>query len=250
MGLLQEDFEYFQKGKAENAKFWRRLFGKPDLSGKSVLDLGCGHGSLCVELALSGAKKVVGLDLDSRRIQFARENVRLNYPELSHRMTFHEIPLVEYDVGRQFDMLVSKDSFEHILDIGLTLQEMKKRLKTGGKVYIGFGPLYNSPFGDHRRTHAIIPWGHVLLPESFLLKRTAKKLGKPIHTVQELGLNKLALQQYKQIFTESGFFIAYFKVNCSERAISKLFSLLGKIPGLEEYFSHNIYCILKNNDAT
>lgn len=31
----------------------------------------------------------------------------------------------------------------------------------------------------------------------------------------------------------------------SNHPVSRLFTLISRIPGLEEYFSHNIYCILE-----
>ena len=56
--LNKKDIDYFNFGKIENEKFWRRLGGKPDLKNKSVLDFGCGHGALCVDIAQSAAKTV------------------------------------------------------------------------------------------------------------------------------------------------------------------------------------------------
>ena len=82
MELLQEDIEYFHFGDKENPDFWTRFGGKPNFEGKTALDLGCGHGSLCVDIALSGASKVVGLDLDEDRINFANAYTRLHYPQL------------------------------------------------------------------------------------------------------------------------------------------------------------------------
>jgi len=49
--LEKKDIDYFNFGKIENSKFWRRLGGKPNLENKSVLDFGCGHGSLCLDIA-------------------------------------------------------------------------------------------------------------------------------------------------------------------------------------------------------
>lgn len=44
-----------------------------DLSGKSVLDIGCGSGVYCFEAARRGAAKVVGLDVAPTMIAHARE---------------------------------------------------------------------------------------------------------------------------------------------------------------------------------
>ena len=56
--LEKHHLDYFNLGKKENEKFWRRLNEKPDFKDKTVLDFGCGHGALAIEIA-----KQEGLDL-------------------------------------------------------------------------------------------------------------------------------------------------------------------------------------------
>ena len=69
--LNQKDLNYFKFGKVENIKFWKRLGGKPNLSGKTILDFGCGHGALCIDIADSGAKSVLGIDLSDNLLNFS-----------------------------------------------------------------------------------------------------------------------------------------------------------------------------------
>lgn len=45
-----------------------------DIIGREVFDLGCGNGVLGIGAALIGAKRVVGVDLDSRVLNVARNN--------------------------------------------------------------------------------------------------------------------------------------------------------------------------------
>jgi len=45
-----------------------------DLSEKSVIDLGCGTGILAISASLSGAKFVVGVDIDRDAVRVARKN--------------------------------------------------------------------------------------------------------------------------------------------------------------------------------
>jgi putative methylase len=45
-----------------------------DVVGREVFDLGCGNGMLGIGAALIGAKRVVGVDLDSRVLTIARSN--------------------------------------------------------------------------------------------------------------------------------------------------------------------------------
>ena len=46
---------------------------KPNFENKTVLDFGCGYGTLSVEIAESGAKKVLGIDLEEKNIEFAEK---------------------------------------------------------------------------------------------------------------------------------------------------------------------------------
>ncbi|MDF5711658.1 MAG: methyltransferase domain-containing protein [Nostoc sp. S4] len=242
--LLQKDIDYFNKGEAENRKFWSRFNGSQVLKGLTVLDVGCGHGSLCVNAVLAGAKKVVGLDIDSQRIDFAKENIELNYPQLANIIEFQNIDLSDYQ-GSDFDIILSKDSFEHILNLDMVMAEMIKRLKSSGRIYIGFAPLYRTPWGDHRRTKIPIPWGHVIFSEKFIIERLNRIRKVQISSIYELGLNKMSLADFRNLFQNSGLKIVDFRTNISDLPAMKFFSLMSKIKFLEEYFTYNIYCVLE-----
>jgi putative methylase len=51
-------------------------FGSGDIQGRSVADLGCGHGIFSIGAKLLGAKRVVGVDVDEGAVETARENAR------------------------------------------------------------------------------------------------------------------------------------------------------------------------------
>ena len=141
--LDKHHLDYFNLGKKENEKFWRRLDEKPDFKGKTVLDFGCGHGALAVEIAKQGAKKVVGIDLEKDYIRFANENLEINYPSLKNIVEFHNIDLLKNEKFNKFDFIVSKDTFEHTQDLNSVVAKFYDLLDQNGKVYLGFGPLYN-----------------------------------------------------------------------------------------------------------
>ena len=245
MILKKIDLETFDRDLMRVSKFWSRLGGEPSFEGLKVLDIGCGHGSLCVYVASKGAKKVVGIDINERLIKFANENVLQNYPHLKNNLEFKCCDIADLRES-DFDIMLSYASFEHIQNLDKVFTEMKKRLKVGGKMYIGFGPLYNSPYGDHKLTRAFLPWGHLIIPETFLIKRLNKRCEKKITSIYDLGLNKLSLAEYKKLFyNNNDLRILYFRVNVSNNFISRLFSLIRHVPFLEEFFSHNLYCILE-----
>lgn len=246
--LSAKDIEYFfQKGAIENPRFWSRFGGKPDFTNKLVGDVGCGHGSLCVDVASSGASKVIGFELDPERVAFAQAITRLHYPELNPKLDFRLQDIADAP-EQNFDCLISKDTFEHLIELPNVLSAMKARLKPGGKVYIGFGPLWNSPYGDHRRTQMRIPWGHLMVSHNYLVRRVNRLggyCGNQVSSIHGIGLNTYSLADYRRVFDESGLVTLFLRVNHSDRLVSRFFSMMRKLPALEEYFSHNIYCVLQ-----
>jgi SAM-dependent methyltransferase len=244
MTLLEKDIHYFRRGRQENKKFWSRL-KMPDFKNAIVLDVGCGHGRMCIDIAKEGAKKVIGIDINDRLIDFAKENLTRNFPDLVEKVEFHSIALSDLNFIKNFDFIISKDSFEHIQELDKMLSNMHDRLKPGGKIFSGFAPLYNSFYGDHKRTKAIFPWFHLIIPESLLIWRLNRNRSVKIKRIEDLGLNKYSLKDYKRIFNASPLSITTFKVNCSDNTVMKVFNYIRMIPVFEEYFSHNIYCILE-----
>ena len=243
--LKPEDINYFKYGKNENIKFWKRLGSKPDFRNKKVLDFGCGHGSLALEIASLGAQKVIGIDLNIDLINFAKNNLNQNFSKLKDRVEFEMIDLLKTDKFQDIDYIVTKDTFEHSLNLDQILEKFHQILSKGGKAFVGFGPLYNFYNGDHGRAEAILPWFHIVIPEKILIKRLNKKYKKNFKSIQDLGLSKYSFKDYIRLFEESKFEIIYFEKNFSDHPISIIFNLLSKIKILEEYCTYNIYSILK-----
>ena len=105
--LKSENINYFKHGKIENIKFWKRLGSKPDFKDKRILDFGCGYGSLTLEIAASGAQKVIGVDSNNDVISFAKENLRLNYPTLIDKVDFEVVDLLKTDKFIDIDYIVT-----------------------------------------------------------------------------------------------------------------------------------------------
>ncbi len=243
--LNQKDLNYFKYGKVENIKFWKRLGGKPNLSGKTILDFGCGHGALCIDIADSGAKSVLGIDLNDNLLNFANLNLDKNFDHLKDKVFFEKKDILKNNFEKKFDLIISKDTFEHTLKLPEVLKRFHDLLSENGRAYIGFGPLYNAYNGDHGRTQLNIPWLHTILPEKLIIKRYNKNNHTPIEKIEDLGLSKYSFKEYKSIFENSNFSIEYFETNKSDHPVSKIFNFLSNFKILKEYFTYNIYCILR-----
>lgn len=99
----------------------------PDLTGKSVLDLGCGYGWHCRFAKEQGASEVLGIDLSQRMIGEAR---RRNSGE---GITYRVCGIEEYEYPEHaWDCVVSNLALHYIEDLEEIFQKVHRTLKTGG----------------------------------------------------------------------------------------------------------------------
>jgi len=106
-----------------------KALGK-DLSGRKILDIGCGDGVLTFWLAQKGAA-AKGIDTSALAIQLAqgkKETAGIEFVEGSA----YDLPWQD----GEFDAVVSSDVIEHVRDPGQFLSEANRVLKIGGVAVI------------------------------------------------------------------------------------------------------------------
>ena len=98
-----------------------------DLSGRRVLDAGCGTGALSFELAERGAE-VQGVDISPQLIDIAH---RRTPDDLRDRLTFHAGDMTDMRLGH-FDHVVAMDSLIYYSapDIARILTDLSPRIGT------------------------------------------------------------------------------------------------------------------------
>ena len=120
---------YLSPGGAEEVA---RVVAGLDLSGKHLLDIGCGSGAIAVSLVADhGAGKVTGIDVEAPVCAAARR--RVEAAGLEGRIAIDHVtpgPL-PFDDGT-FDVVFSKDSIIHIADKEALSAEIFRVLKPGG----------------------------------------------------------------------------------------------------------------------
>ena len=106
-----------------------------DLSGKRVLDAGCGTGAFAIEAARRGAE-VVAIDLSPTLINLARERLP---DDLASRIDFRSGDMLGPELGR-FDHVVAMDSVIHYSaqDAVGALAQLAER--TSGSILFTFAP--------------------------------------------------------------------------------------------------------------
>jgi 2-polyprenyl-3-methyl-5-hydroxy-6-metoxy-1,4-benzoquinol methylase/predicted nucleic acid-binding Zn-ribbon protein len=104
----------------------------PFIQGKKVLDITCGSGYGSHFMALQGAERVVGVDIDRQAIE--------------HALQFHAHPAIEYIVAdaqsvpeladHSFDVIVSFETIEHLPHPKIFLSELRRLLNPGGQIFM------------------------------------------------------------------------------------------------------------------
>ena len=225
--------------------FFPRFPNKPNFKDKNILEFGCGRGAFSLNLANEEPKKIVAIDTNPYYINFAKKNLNTNFQQHKNKIIFLHQNINDWKTDLKFDYIISKEVFEHTLNLSDVLNSMNKLLNKNGLVFSGFGPLYNFFNGDHGYTKAILPWFHLILPNKFLIKNANRNRENKIRSIEQLGLNTYSLKKYREIFNNSEFEIVFFKTNCTSNKLAIPFKILSKINFLEEYCTFNIFIVLK-----
>src|SRR5690606_9381040 len=110
------------------------------LSGKSVLDVGCGGGILAESMAQAGAQ-VTGIDLAQQSLTVAKlhgleSGVAVDYQAISAEDMAAQRPA-------QFDIVTCMEMLEHVPDPGSVVRACASLVKPGGHVF--FSTLNRNP---------------------------------------------------------------------------------------------------------
>jgi 2-polyprenyl-3-methyl-5-hydroxy-6-metoxy-1,4-benzoquinol methylase len=127
----------------------RRLFEElqlEDISGKEVLDVGCGNGQHAVFMAMYGAR-VKAFDLSKVGIEMGKEMAKAQGVAEACEFRIANISKLPYE-DQSFDIILHNAVLHHILKYPNVKEETFRVLKPGGKVIFVDGlrdnPIYNA----------------------------------------------------------------------------------------------------------
>lgn len=234
-------------------KLQNRLEGRfPVRRDLSYLDIGCGSGEIALALATLGAGKVTGLDLVARHITAA--SVNREQLGLRDRVDFVCRDIHHWTPPRRYDVVLSHEALEHIREPRAFIERLGALVADDGIAVLAFGPLFQSPFGDHMDGFFKfpIPWRGVLFSEQAILRlrRLQYRPSDDAARYPEIvgGLNLLRYSDFLRDVAAAGWKFDYLAVNPQLRRIRPaqwISNALVRTPVLRDYFASSIYCILR-----
>ena len=154
------------------------------LVGKNILEIGCGFGDRCFLMAKYEGTKVHGIDVDEytvnqspdinvwnpedveyihNKIDSVRKQVSEKFPEsVRNKVTFSTESIEQFIAVNPYDVIISFDVLEHLLDLDSAFRQMANSLKSGGIL----SHEYNSFFsfdGGHSLCTLDFHYGHCIL---------------------------------------------------------------------------------------
>ncbi|MCP3856785.1 MAG: methyltransferase [Actinomycetia bacterium] len=127
--LLLDPGPVFGSGAHASTQLVLAAFDQFDLSGRAMLDVGCGSGVLAIAACLLGAGRAVGIDIDTDAPAITQSNAELN--GVADRVEASTTTLER--VGGLYDVVVANILRPVLLDLA---PELARRVGDGGRLVV------------------------------------------------------------------------------------------------------------------
>jgi 2-polyprenyl-3-methyl-5-hydroxy-6-metoxy-1,4-benzoquinol methylase len=199
------------------------------IEGRHVLEVGCFDGAACYAMKESGARQVHGVDWSRNFVtssQFEESELRSNKVWLEglrvsvkeefaadlrgttalEEVSFRDADIANLDEDEKYDLVVSSETVEHLLDASKAFAAMYKGLRKGGISVHRYHPFFCET-GAHFDV-LDFPWGHVRLnSEDF--RRYIREFRPEEQDIAEYRffrtINRFTISQLAEIATAAGF---------------------------------------------
>lgn len=219
-----------------------------------VLEIGCGEGGVLKAFAEKGCH-CTGMDLSVSKI----ENGKVLLSEEIDKQKIELFPADIYDeevmqkFKGKFDLIILKDTIEHIPDQEKIIRHLPVYLKKGGNVFFAFPP-WRMPFGGHQQTSVRkpgqLPWIH-LFPKK-IYTAYLKFVGESEETIKSLAEiydTRISISRFEKILKKTNFRIKrkrFYLINPIYRFKFKLTpkeqnKLIGNLPWIRDFFTTTAY---------
>lgn len=236
---------------------------KPVTNGLRFLEVGSGYGGICKAFSDAGCK-VTGIELLEHATaiakEFLKEELANGKVTLLNRNVYDIHP--EKDLEEKYDIILLKDTIEHIHDQEKFISHIIHFLKPDGVIFFAFPP-WCMPFGGHQQSldSKVLdktPYFH-LLPRP-LYKGVMQLFGESegrIRDVLEVQETRISINRFERICGKAGFSIAkreFYLINPSYKHKfganpKKQYGWLAALPWIRDFFTTTCYYALKKQPA-
>jgi len=168
-----------------------KILGLPGAQeAHSFLELACWDGMVSCILCRKG-KKATAIDKKVRGFdkRASLEGVSLLQMDAAY-MQFED---------ETYDFVFSYNAFEHFASPENILLEAIRVVRKGGYIYLEFGPLYYSPYGEHAERSITVPYCQFLF-EKELLNDFAAQNG--LNSIDFDHVNGWSLESYRELWSK------------------------------------------------
>ncbi|MCB0662817.1 MAG: class I SAM-dependent methyltransferase [Saprospiraceae bacterium] len=217
--LLLEGMTYaegnFLNENAPHLKVDKKLIKERfDLTGKKVLDFGCGMGGMSLWYANTWDCDVYGLDIDQHHIDIAN---RLKDKHQTYNVQFERRDVLENPLDEQYDFIFMNDVAEHIpiQILRQIFQQFALSLKPDGVLFVTYPP-WKSPYASHVNHVIKLPWVQFLpqpIVRSWIKSKNHSLVGdleSDLVSAYE-GLNHLTHKKLMAVANEARLTLSYRK---------------------------------------
>jgi SAM-dependent methyltransferase len=231
-------------------------------SGMRFLEVGSGYGGVCKAFIEAGCT-ITGIELlawaSDISKDFLKEDLANGKAQILNKNVYEINP--DKDLDEKFDIILLKDTIEHIHDQAKFIKHIIHFLKPDGVIFFAFPP-WMMPFGGHQQSLDSkfldkLPYFH-LLP-NFLYTGLMRAFGEVegrIVDVLEVKETQISINRFERISKEAGFAIAqreFWFINPSYKykfgaKPKKQNKVIANIPWLRDFVTTTCYYVLKKKD--
>jgi SAM-dependent methyltransferase len=247
----------------ENAKNYLVPFIEQQMSINSetrVLEIGCGQGGV-LKAFIERGMKAVGVDLNQSKIQTAKEFLKADIDKGNISFVLKNIYDVDIDTDfkGKFNLIILKDSIEHIHDQRKIIAYLRNFLLPGGQIFFGFPPWY-MPFGGHQqicknKLLSLAPYTHLLpMPLYKALIRAFGESKEVLNELVELKTLGISIERFEKIVKQENYHITqrtWYLINPIYKykfglAARKQFGLIAAIPFIRNFFTTAAFYLIED----
>jgi 2-polyprenyl-3-methyl-5-hydroxy-6-metoxy-1,4-benzoquinol methylase len=227
--------------------------------GMKFLEVGSGYGGICKAFADKGCR-VTGIELweyaSNIAKDFLKDDIAQGKVEIINKNVYDINP--DKDLDEKFDIILLKDTIEHIHDQESFVKHIIHFLKPGGIIFFAFPP-WLMPFGGHQQSldskflH-FLPYFHILPTPIYkgILKMFGESEGR-IRDIIEVKETQISINRFERITKAAGFRILerelylinpsyLYKFGAKPR---KQFGWLAALPWIRDWFTTTCYYSLE-----